>query len=94
MQAVDDALELKDAAMTVNLYHVEGSEHADTMLIAYLPKERILIEADLFSPGAAVNAFAANLVDNITRRKLRVDRIVPIHGTVAPFADLLKTAPK
>jgi len=92
MQAVDDSLELKDAAMTVDVYHVEGSEHADTMLIAYLPKDRILIEADLFSPGAAVNAFAANLVDNITRRKLKIDRIVPIHGTVAPFADLLKTA--
>lgn len=92
MRAVDDTLELKDAAMTVDLYHVEGSEHADTMLIAYLPKERILIEADLFSPGAAVNAFAANLVDNITRRKLKVDRIVPIHGTLAPYADLLKTA--
>ena len=46
----------------------------------------------IFSPGAAVNAFAANLVDNITRRKLKIDRIVPIHGTVAPFADLLKTA--
>jgi hypothetical protein len=26
----------------------------------------------------------------VTRRKLRVDRIVPIHGTVVPFGDLEK----
>jgi len=78
--------------MTVNLYPIDGSEHADTMLMAYFPKERLLVEADLYSPGAAVNAFAANLLDNITKRKLRVDRIVPIHGTVAPYAELVKTA--
>ena len=90
VEAVDDELVLKDASMTVNLYHIDGSAHADTMLMAYLPKERLLVEADLYTPGAAVNAFAANLVENISKRKLRVDRIVPIHGTIAPYAELLK----
>jgi glyoxylase-like metal-dependent hydrolase (beta-lactamase superfamily II) len=91
VEAVDDELVLKDASMTVNLYHIDGSAHADTMLIAYLPKERILVEADLYTPGAAVNAFGANLVENISKRKLRVDRIVPIHGTVTTYAEFLKS---
>jgi glyoxylase-like metal-dependent hydrolase (beta-lactamase superfamily II) len=92
LESVDDELVLTDAAMTMNLYHITGSPHADTLLMAYFPRERILVEADVFSPGAAVNPFAANLRDNITKRRLRVDRIVPIHGTITPFAEFLKVA--
>ena len=58
--------------------------------MAYFPKERILVEADVFSPGAAVHPFAANLLENIKKRNLRIDRIVPIHGTIVPFAELAK----
>jgi glyoxylase-like metal-dependent hydrolase (beta-lactamase superfamily II) len=89
-QAVDGELELKDATQTMELYRIAGSPHADTLLMAYFPRERILVEADVFTPGAAVAPYAANLMENITKRKLRVDKIVPIHGTIAPFADLQK----
>jgi glyoxylase-like metal-dependent hydrolase (beta-lactamase superfamily II) len=91
IEQVDDAQEMKDATMTVNLYHIVGSSHADTLLMAYFPKERLLVEADVYTPGAAVAPYAANLLDNIKKRNLKVDRIVPIHGTAAPFADLVKT---
>jgi glyoxylase-like metal-dependent hydrolase (beta-lactamase superfamily II) len=90
IQAVDDALEMKDATRTLELYHIIGSPHADTLLMAYLPKERILVEADVFNPGAAVAPFAANLMENINTRKLRVDTIVPLHATIAPFSALQK----
>ena len=91
IHTVDEELELRDASMTVALYHVAGSPHSDTMLMAYFPRERILVEADVYSPAAAVQPYAANLLENIKRRNLRVDRIVPIHGTVVPFSELLKT---
>jgi len=91
VQTVDNQMELKDKAMTVELFHIDGSPHADTLLMAYFPKERILVEADVYSPAAAVQPYAANLLENIKSRGLKVDRIVPIHGTVAPFSDLLKT---
>ena len=29
--------------------------------------------------------------ENIRKRNLQVDKIVPIHGTIVPFGDLLKT---
>jgi glyoxylase-like metal-dependent hydrolase (beta-lactamase superfamily II) len=91
IETVDDELIVRDGAMTMNLYHVAGSPHADTILMAYFPRERLLVEADVYSPAAAVHPFAANLLENITRRKLRVDRVVPLHGTVVPYAALVKT---
>ena len=89
LETVDEEREFKDGAMTVELFHIAGNPHADTLLMAYFPKERILVEADAFSPGSAVQPYAANLLENITKRKLKVDRIVPLHGTIAPFSALV-----
>jgi glyoxylase-like metal-dependent hydrolase (beta-lactamase superfamily II) len=87
---VDEELELKDSAMTMNLYHIAGSPHADTLLMAHFPRERVLVEVDVFTPGAAVQPYAANLRENVARRSLKIDRIVPLHGMIAPFSELLK----
>ena len=85
---------LTSGARNVEIHHLRGSQHAGTMLMVYLPAEKLLIEADVYSPPAA-NAttippapFAANLVENIDRLGLNVERIVPIHGRVVPIADL------
>jgi hypothetical protein len=87
---VDEELVLKDAAMTVNLYHIAGNPHADTLLMAYLPRERLLVEVDAYSPGAAVQPYVANLRENISKRNLRVDKVLPLHGGIVPFAELAK----
>ena len=92
VETVDDEREFKDQTMTVMLYHVAGNPHSDTMLMAYLPRDRLLVEVDAFSPGSPVNPYAANLLENIQKRNLRVDKIVPLHGTIAPFAELVKVA--
>jgi glyoxylase-like metal-dependent hydrolase (beta-lactamase superfamily II) len=91
IEGVDGEKTYQDSAMTMTLYHVEGNPHADTLLMAYFPKQRILVEVDAYSPGSAVQPYAANLIENIGRRKLQVDRIVPLHGTIAPYSELLKT---
>jgi glyoxylase-like metal-dependent hydrolase (beta-lactamase superfamily II) len=91
VETVDADRVLKDPTMEVDLYHVQGSPHSDTMLMAYIPKARALVEVDVFSPGAAVHPYAANLLENVTTRKLRVDRIIPLHGAIVPFAELTKT---
>jgi glyoxylase-like metal-dependent hydrolase (beta-lactamase superfamily II) len=92
VETVDDELVIADPARTVSLYHIAGNPHSDTMLMIHLPAERVIIEVDAYSPGSQTHPYAANLVDNIMRRKLRVDRVVPLHGAIAPFADLLKDA--
>ncbi len=92
VETVDAEREFKDATMALTLYHVAGNPHSDTMLMAYVPRDRVLVQVDAFSPGAQANPYAANLVENIQTRKLAVDRIVPLHGAIAPIADLLKAS--
>jgi hypothetical protein len=58
--------------------------------MAYFPRERIIVEADVYNPGPMAGPYAANLVENIKKRNLRVDRIVPIHGMIGTYAELLK----
>jgi len=81
---------LSDGVRTLDLYPMPGLNHAATMLIAYFPKERILVNADLYSPpaqGAPVpppNANMRSLQQIIQRLKLDVAQHVPIHGTPGP----------
>ncbi len=53
MEDVDEKYILGDGSRTLELYCVQGlgDLHAEGMLLAYLPQERILIEADLHDPG-------------------------------------------
>ena len=76
------------------LYHVDGLNHSDNMLIAYLPKEKILVNADLYtppaqgaSPSANVSPNAVALFRTIKRLKLDVAQHVPIHGNPGGNAD-------
>jgi hypothetical protein len=57
--------------------------------MVYLPNEKILIEADSFSPPAAPltappNALAnlRHFVESVDRLQLDVEQVVPIHGRV------------
>jgi len=92
IETVDGELALKDATRTVYLYAVDGNPHSDTLLMAYFPQEKILVEVDAFTPGAAAQPYASNLLENVTKRNLKVDRVVPLHGAIAPFSELVKAA--
>ena len=94
IETVKDKHVLMDATRTVEIYHIAGNPHADTLLMVYFPAERILVQGDMFSPPAP-NAppppgfpFVPNTMENITKAKLRVDTLLPIHGRKVPFADM------
>ena len=88
VETVTDTRTITDGARSLVLYHVADNPHSDTMLMAYLPAERLLIEADAFSPGGTYHPYAANLLGHVRRLKLRVTRILPLHGTIQPFSAL------
>jgi glyoxylase-like metal-dependent hydrolase (beta-lactamase superfamily II) len=92
VEPVTDTHTITDGTRSLVLHHVAGNPHSETMLMAYLPKERLLIEVDAFSPGGTYHPYAANLLGHIERLKLAVDRIVPLHGNVVPLADLVAAA--
>lgn len=91
IRAVDDELVLKDDAMELDLYHVKDNSHCDTLLMGWVPRDRILIQADLYDSGRQRFPWADNLRENVALRKLRPEKDVPIHGKVESWADVLKT---
>ena len=87
---------LKDDSRSMHVSYVHPLPHVEGMLVAYLPEQRMLIEADLFDslpPGAPrqVEAEASHrsLLTHVQRLGLDVDTIVPIHGQPVPWADFL-----
>jgi len=82
IEGVEKKLVLRDAMRTLELHHVEQLEHSDGMLIAFLPKERILFTADfpVPVPGQPVNPSTATLIENVNRLGLDFDRYVTVHA--------------
>ena len=85
-----------DGQRTVEVHSIDGSVHAQGFLMVWLPRERLLVEADAYTPAAAgtpppaqPNANHVNLVGNLERLGLNVDRILPLHGRVVPLSELL-----
>ena len=91
VEGVGDQRVITDGKMTVNLYPVTGA-HSESMLMAYFPAQRILVVADVYTPGAAVFMYAGGLQETLKARNLRVDRIAPLHGKVVPYAQFAKDA--
>jgi glyoxylase-like metal-dependent hydrolase (beta-lactamase superfamily II) len=96
IMGVSEKLVLRDANRPIEIYEMQGSVHAQGFMMVWLPRERLLIQADAWTPGPpnsppppVPNANQVNLVQNIERLKLDVDRIVPLHSRVAPMSELL-----
>jgi glyoxylase-like metal-dependent hydrolase (beta-lactamase superfamily II) len=99
LQTIPDRAVLRDSYRTMELHSV-ASPHAEEMLVAYLPGERLLVEVDLFTPGPkganppTPQPHAQGLLELVESQKLAVDRVVPLHGGIVPFADLVAVGRK
>jgi glyoxylase-like metal-dependent hydrolase (beta-lactamase superfamily II) len=97
VEGMQDKYTLSDGTRTVELYLIQGTIHDHGLIMAYLPKEKLLVEADVYTPAAPnapppaqPNPLNVNLYDNIERLKLTVDQILPLHGRKIPLAELQK----
>ena len=78
---------LTDGTHVIQMDRIQGSTHDAYDMFVYLPKQKVLIEADEFNvpnqvatvPAAMPNSYQTNLLANIERLHLDVDRIIPIH---------------
>jgi glyoxylase-like metal-dependent hydrolase (beta-lactamase superfamily II) len=87
---------LTDGKQTLEVYATGGDTHTNEYTLVYLPRPRILVEGDAYSPAPAgtpppspppPNAVA--LFEELQRLKLNVATIAPIHGRGAvPIAEL------
>jgi metallo-beta-lactamase superfamily protein len=86
LQTFIDRYTISDGNQIVELYHVDALNYSDNMLIAYLPKDKIVVNADLYGPPPAggnlanVSNNAVVLYRNLKRLKLDVATHVPIHA--------------
>ena len=97
VEGVRERQVLTDGTREVELHHMAANTHHDGMLMVYLPKERLLIQADAFTPPPAntpppspPHPFSVNLADNITRLGLNVDQLLPLHGRIVPLTELTR----
>lgn len=86
---------ISDSRRTVEVHELQGSIHAQGFLLVYLPQEKLVIQADAYTPAApgsapppVPNANHVNLVQNLERLGLQVERIAPLHGRVVPLSEL------
>lgn len=98
MEDVDEKYILGDGSRFVEIYYVQGfGSHVEGMLMAYLPKERILVEADLYDPGLLAQsnrdrptAGEAALYQNVIQNGLRPATVAPIHGDAVSWDAFLR----
>jgi glyoxylase-like metal-dependent hydrolase (beta-lactamase superfamily II) len=91
IETVADEKVISDGTMTLQLYSAP-SEHSQSMLMGYLPRERSLIVIDLYEPGEGPHMFVGRFLEDLKKRNLRVERIVPLHGKIVPYEQMVKAA--
>jgi glyoxylase-like metal-dependent hydrolase (beta-lactamase superfamily II) len=86
---------LSDGTMTVELIDIGSGPHTDAMLVAYVPREKILFQGDLLNRPAngdypIANDTTVHFANWLEASKLPVERIVAVHGTVSTMDELKK----
>ena len=89
---------ISDGSRTIEIHHIAGNLHADDLLMVYLPKEKLLVEADVFTPLAPdatpptpPSPYTVGFADHLGKLGLAVNQFVPIHGRMVPAAELQRT---
>jgi glyoxylase-like metal-dependent hydrolase (beta-lactamase superfamily II) len=90
MEAVSENYVVSDGTRNLHISYVQPLAHVEGMLMAYLPKEKIAIEADLYSPGVVDRAANVSFYNHVKRLALEVDTIAPIHGGAVAWSEFLK----
>jgi hypothetical protein len=91
VEAVDDEVILKDNAMEVRLYHLKENPREGTNLFAYVPRDRMIVQADMYDSGWLRHPWGENFSYNAGLRKLNIAMDVPVHGEIQTYDEVLKT---
>jgi glyoxylase-like metal-dependent hydrolase (beta-lactamase superfamily II) len=97
VEAVAEKKVYSDGTRTVEMYHVFPAPHSNGLLIAYIPKEKVLFQGDFsITPGQPANDHVKALAPVLDRLKLDYDRYINVHASAAPQtkADLTKAMGK
>ena len=88
VRTIDDHLKMRDGSMEIDIYRVVANSHMADGLLVHVPRERLLVQGDLFDVSWEVYWWGSTYDDNIRYRNLQVERDVPVHGRVAPLGEV------
>src|SRR3974390_740585 len=85
IEAVAEKKVYSDGTRTVELYHVSPVPHSNALMIAFMPKEKIMFQgAFSVNPGEPANDHVKALVPILERLNLDFDRYINVHTSAAP----------
>jgi len=84
-EAVEEKRVYSDGTRSVEMYHIYPAPHSNGLIIAFIPKEKVLFQGD-FSviPGEPANDHVKALVPVLERLNLDFDRYINVHASAAP----------
>ena len=87
VEAVGDKKVYSDGTRTVEFYHVPGAPHSNGLLIAYIPKEKVLFQGDFSlptKPGEPANDHVKALAPVLKKLNLPFERYINVHVSATP----------
>jgi glyoxylase-like metal-dependent hydrolase (beta-lactamase superfamily II) len=96
IEAISDGRRvLTDGTTTVELIDIGSGPHAEEMLVAYLPNEKLVFQGDLLNrpannDPATINDTTVHFAGWLESKKLAVDRVIGVHGPPSTMDELRK----
>ena len=98
VESFGDKKVYSEGAKRVELYHIWPAPHSNGLIVAYLPREKVLFQGDFsVNAGQPANDHVKALVPALERLKLTdFDRYINVHATATPQtkADVWKSVGK
>ncbi len=89
-EAVQESYVIADDSRILRVSYVQPLSHVAGMLMAYLPEEGIVFQADLFNthelPKATQLPAMRSLFNQVERMGLDIETIAPVHGQPVPWS--------
>ncbi len=87
VEGMGDKKVFSDEKGRVEFYHVPGAPHSNGLMIAYLPKEKVLFQGDFSlptNPGEAGNDHVKALGPVLEKLNLDYNRYINVHTSAQP----------
>jgi glyoxylase-like metal-dependent hydrolase (beta-lactamase superfamily II) len=86
---------LSDGTTTVEIYDIGKGPHAEEMLVAYFPAQKLIYQGDLLNrpPNGdypIANDTSTHFLNWIDAKRLTVEVIMPVHGTLTTIDEFRK----
>ncbi len=85
VETVGDMRSYTDGTRTVEFYHIFPAPHSDSLLVAYIPEERVLFQGDFsVNPGQPANDHVMALAAALDKLEIDYDRFINVHASAEP----------